>query len=64
MPRGPATRVGRELTGGEVLPSGDGARVAHAPGHTPGSIALHLPRHGTPLTGDAAAMTEAAANGW
>ncbi|MFF4947444.1 MBL fold metallo-hydrolase [Streptomyces rubiginosohelvolus] len=57
-PEAPPTRVDRELTGGEVLPFGDGARVLHAPGHTPGSIALHLPRHGVLFTGDAVASAE------
>ncbi len=33
-PDAPPTRVDREVTGGEVLPFGDGARVVHAPGHT------------------------------
>ncbi|WP_318575632.1 MBL fold metallo-hydrolase [Streptomyces globisporus] len=33
----------------------DGVR---APGHTPGSIALHLPRHGVLFTGDAVASVE------
>ncbi|NEE30589.1 MBL fold metallo-hydrolase, partial [Streptomyces sp. SID7982] len=51
----PPTRVDRQLAGGEVLPFGGGARVVHAPGHTPGSIALHLPRHGVLFTGDAVA---------
>ncbi|MGW0645994.1 MBL fold metallo-hydrolase [Streptomyces badius] len=57
-PEAPPTRVDRELTGGEVLPFGGGARVVHAPGHTPGSVALHLPRHGVLFTGDAVASVE------
>ncbi|WP_030594469.1 MBL fold metallo-hydrolase [Streptomyces anulatus] len=57
-PDAPPTRVDREVTGGEVLPFGDGARVVHAPGHTPGSIALHLPRHGVLFTGDTVACVE------
>ncbi|MBT2899228.1 MBL fold metallo-hydrolase, partial [Streptomyces sp. McG3] len=52
------TRVDREVTGGEVLPFGNGARVVHAPGHTAGSIALHLPRHGVLFTGDTVASAE------
>ncbi|MFP3989814.1 MBL fold metallo-hydrolase [Streptomyces sp. E11-3] len=47
----------RELDGGEVLDFGDGARVVPAPGHTDGSIALHLPRHGVLFTGDAIAAS-------
>ncbi|NEB97472.1 MULTISPECIES: MBL fold metallo-hydrolase [Streptomyces] len=58
VPEAPPTRVDREVTGGEVLPFGDGARVVHAPGHTAGSIALHLPRHGVLFTGDAVASVE------
>ncbi|MFD4025943.1 MBL fold metallo-hydrolase [Streptomyces sp. NPDC058576] len=57
-PDAPPTRVDREVTGGEVLPFGDGARVVHAPGHTAGSIALHLPRHGVLFTGDTAAFAD------
>ncbi|MER7548370.1 MBL fold metallo-hydrolase [Streptomyces anulatus] len=58
VPEAPPTRVDREVTGGEVLPFGDGARVVHAPGHTAGSIAIHLPRHGVLFTGDAVASVE------
>ncbi|MFJ2026895.1 MBL fold metallo-hydrolase [Streptomyces sp. V2I9] len=57
-PDAPPTRVDREVGGGEVLPFGGGARVVHAPGHTPGSIALHLPRHGVLFTGDTVAFAE------
>lgn len=58
VPEAPPTRVDREVTGGEVLPFGDGARVVHAPGHTAGSIAIHLPRHGVLFTGDTVASVE------
>ena len=37
--------------------SGGGARVVHAPGHTDGSIGLHLPQHGVLFTGDAVAAS-------
>lgn len=57
-PEAPPTEVDREVGGGEVLPFGGGARVVHAPGHTPGSIALHLPRHGVLFTGDCVASVE------
>lgn len=57
-PDAPPTRVDREVTGGEVLPFGGGARVVHTPGHTAGSIALHLPLHGMLFTGDAVASAE------
>ncbi|MFJ6808509.1 MBL fold metallo-hydrolase [Streptomyces anulatus] len=58
VPEAPPTRVDREVTGGEVLPFGDGARVVHAPGHTAGSIAIHLPLHGVLFTGDTVASAE------
>ncbi|UQW99912.1 MBL fold metallo-hydrolase [Streptomyces sp. RerS4] len=55
VPEAPPTPVDRELEHGEVLPFGEGAVVVHAPGHTPGSIGLHLPRHGVLFTGDCVA---------
>ncbi|AWZ10222.1 MULTISPECIES: MBL fold metallo-hydrolase [unclassified Streptomyces] len=51
----PPTRVDRELSDGEVLTFGGGAVVVHSPGHTPGSIAVHLPAHGVLFTGDCVA---------
>lgn len=45
------------MAGGEVLDFGGGARVVAVPGHTDGSIALHLPRHGVLFTGDAVAAS-------
>ncbi|MGW3492994.1 MBL fold metallo-hydrolase [Streptomyces sp. NPDC001020] len=44
---------------GDVLDFGGGARVVHVPGHTHGSIALHLPEHGVLFTGDAVAASPA-----
>ena len=38
------------LEDGDVL---DGMRVVHSPGHTPGSISIHLPRRGLLIVGDA-----------
>ncbi|MFJ3903080.1 MBL fold metallo-hydrolase [Streptomyces sp. NPDC090025] len=55
VPEAPPTRVDRELRGGEELPFGGGAVVLHTPGHTPGSIAVHLPRHDVLFTGDTVA---------
>ncbi|WP_405522992.1 MBL fold metallo-hydrolase [Streptomyces canus] len=46
-----------ELSDGDLLDFGGGARVVHAPGHTPGSVALHLPEHGVLFTGDAVAAS-------
>ncbi|EFL13614.1 MBL fold metallo-hydrolase [Streptomyces sp. C] len=54
-PEAPPTRVDRELEDGEVLDFGGGAVVVHAPGHTPGSIGVHLPEHGVLFTGDCVA---------
>ncbi|MFE7465942.1 MBL fold metallo-hydrolase [Streptomyces sp. NPDC057499] len=55
VPAAPPTRVDRELADGDVLGFGGGARVVHAPGHTPGSIGIHLPDHGVLFTGDCVA---------
>ncbi|MFE6494200.1 MBL fold metallo-hydrolase [Streptomyces sp. NPDC057748] len=55
VPAAPPTRVDRELADGDDLGFGAGARVVHAPGHTPGSIGIHLPRHGVLFTGDCVA---------
>ncbi|OKK03882.1 MBL fold metallo-hydrolase [Streptomyces sp. CB03234] len=55
VPVAPPTRVDRELGDGDELGFGDGARVVHTPGHTDGSIAVHLPRHGVLFTGDTVA---------
>jgi glyoxylase-like metal-dependent hydrolase (beta-lactamase superfamily II) len=51
----PPSTVDVELAGGEELPFGDGARVLSIPGHTAGSIAIHLPRHGVLFAGDTVA---------
>ncbi|WP_323449123.1 MBL fold metallo-hydrolase [Streptomyces yaizuensis] len=40
---------------GDVLGFGGGARVVSVPGHTEGSIGIHLPEHGVLFTGDAVA---------
>ncbi|MER7106827.1 MBL fold metallo-hydrolase [Streptomyces sp. NPDC000229] len=55
VPVAPPTRVDREVADGDELAFGDGARVVHTPGHTDGSIAVHLPRHGVLFTGDTVA---------
>jgi glyoxylase-like metal-dependent hydrolase (beta-lactamase superfamily II) len=51
----PPCPVDRELDGGAELPFGGGAVVVHGPGHTPGSIGLHLPAAGVLFTGDTVA---------
>lgn len=48
-----------ELSDGDVLDFGGGARVVHVPGHTHGSVALHLPAYGVLFTGDAVAAAPA-----
>ncbi|MFE0368147.1 MBL fold metallo-hydrolase [Streptomyces tendae] len=59
LPRGGFARPARvtEVVDGDVLDFGGGARVVHAPGHTDGSVALHLPAHGVLFTGDAVAAS-------
>ncbi|NYE39449.1 MBL fold metallo-hydrolase [Streptomyces fulvorobeus] len=58
VPAAPPTRVDHELEDGDELPFGGGARVVHSPGHTPGSIGIHLPRHEVLFTGDCVAAVD------
>ncbi|WP_203023688.1 MULTISPECIES: MBL fold metallo-hydrolase [unclassified Frankia] len=51
-------RVDRELDDGDVLDFGGRAQAVAVPGHTPGSVAVHLPDHGVLFTGDAVARTQ------
>ncbi|RAV15658.1 MBL fold metallo-hydrolase [Mycolicibacterium sp. GF69] len=44
--------VDQELRDGDILDFGGGAQILSIPGHTEGSIAIHLPHHGVLLTGD------------
>jgi glyoxylase-like metal-dependent hydrolase (beta-lactamase superfamily II) len=55
MPAAPPCPVDREVGDGDVLAFGGGARVVHAPGHTAGSLALHLPGPRVLFTGDTVA---------
>jgi glyoxylase-like metal-dependent hydrolase (beta-lactamase superfamily II) len=55
VPPAPPTRVDRELEDGDVLGFGGGAVVVHSPGHTDGSIGIHLPHHDVLFTGDCVA---------
>jgi glyoxylase-like metal-dependent hydrolase (beta-lactamase superfamily II) len=48
----PAVPEVDELHDGDVLDFGGGAQILSVPGHTDGSIAIHLPRHGVLFTGD------------
>ncbi len=55
MPPLTPPRIDRELADGDEPGFGDGAVAVGAPGHTPGSVALYLPRHRVLFTGDAVA---------
>jgi glyoxylase-like metal-dependent hydrolase (beta-lactamase superfamily II) len=57
LPATPAqpVRVDRELSDGDDLGFGDGAVLIAAPGHTPGSAAVYLPRQRVLIAGDAIA---------
>jgi len=46
-------RVDRVLHDGDVLPLAGGLQVVHAPGHTPGHIALYAKERRTLFAGDA-----------
>jgi glyoxylase-like metal-dependent hydrolase (beta-lactamase superfamily II) len=52
LERASACRVDQEVVDGDRLLFGGGATVLSVPGHTPGSIALHLEDAGVLLTGD------------
>ncbi|MEU2421270.1 MBL fold metallo-hydrolase [Streptomyces sp. NPDC007851] len=58
LPLGDPVRPDRvtELSDGDVLDFGGGARIVHVPGHTEGSVAVHLPSYGVLFTGDAVAQ--------
>ncbi|WP_405622615.1 MBL fold metallo-hydrolase [Streptomyces sp. NBC_00076] len=59
LPRGDYVRPPEvtEVSDGDALDFGGGARVVHVPGHTDGSIALHLPEYGVLFTGDTIAAS-------
>ncbi|MFC4121177.1 MBL fold metallo-hydrolase [Nonomuraea zeae] len=52
IPAPSPARVDRELADGDVLDFGGGAHVIGIPGHTPGSIAIHVPAHRLLFAGD------------
>lgn len=58
VPPAPPARVDRELEDGDTIGFGGGASVVSVPGHTHGSIAVHLPVHRLLFTGDAVAGQE------
>ncbi|WP_369355121.1 MBL fold metallo-hydrolase [Streptomyces sp. cg2] len=55
LPPAPPCRVDHEVEDGDVLEFGGGAVVVAVPGHTDGSIALHLPGPRVLFAGDAVA---------
>ncbi|WP_433167099.1 MBL fold metallo-hydrolase [Kribbella sp. CA-247076] len=60
LPPAPPVQVDQEVGDGDVLDFGGGAVVVSTPGHTDGSIAIHLPEYGVLFTGDIAAEHEGA----
>jgi glyoxylase-like metal-dependent hydrolase (beta-lactamase superfamily II) len=52
-PKQYALKVDRSMRDGDELPFAGGMRVVHAPGHTPGHIALHAPSRRLLFAGDA-----------
>src|SRR5262245_26949679 len=54
----PPVQVDRDLVDGDVLDFGGGAEILAIPGHTEGSIAIHLPRHGVLFAGDTVANVD------
>lgn len=58
LPPAPPCPVVREVADGDTIGFGDGARVVAVPGHTDGSIAVHLPEHGVLFAGDAVANVD------
>jgi glyoxylase-like metal-dependent hydrolase (beta-lactamase superfamily II) len=48
-------RVDREVEEGDEIEFAGASRVIHIPGHTPGSIGIHIPSLSTVILGDAAA---------
>lgn len=58
LPPAPPCRVDRELVDGDELEITGGARVLAVPGHTEGSVALHLTGPRVLFTGDAVAESD------
>ncbi|MET9019544.1 MBL fold metallo-hydrolase [Actinopolymorpha sp. NPDC004070] len=58
VPAAQPVRVDRELVDGDRIEIGGGAAVIGMPGHTDGSIAVHLPKHRVLFTGDAIASIQ------
>ncbi len=45
--------VDQRLRDGDLIPFPTEVRIVHLPGHTPGSVGLHLPQKGIVIVGDA-----------
>ncbi|MBO0829683.1 MAG: MBL fold metallo-hydrolase [Streptosporangiales bacterium] len=58
LPKAPPVRVDLEVEDGDLLGFAGGATVVAVPGHTAGSIAIHLPLHRVLFTGDIAANVQ------
>ncbi|HEX6447533.1 MAG TPA: MBL fold metallo-hydrolase [Streptosporangiales bacterium] len=58
LPAARPVRVDREVDDGDLLDFAGGAAVVAVPGHTAGSIAIHLPLHRILFTGDIAANVQ------
>jgi glyoxylase-like metal-dependent hydrolase (beta-lactamase superfamily II) len=59
LPPAPPCRVDQELASGDLIDLGGGAAVVGAPGHTDGSIAVHIPAQRLLFTGDSVATNRA-----
>lgn len=59
LPPAPPCRVDQELASGDLIDLGGGAAVIGAPGHTGGSIAVHIPAQRLLFTGDSVATNRA-----
>ncbi len=57
LARFPAAPVHIEVKNRDVIDFGGGAVIRHTPGHTAGSISIHLPEHQVVFTGGAAIRT-------
>jgi glyoxylase-like metal-dependent hydrolase (beta-lactamase superfamily II) len=57
VPAAPLVAVDRTVDDGDTIAGGGGV-IVHVPGHTPGSIALHVPALGVLFTGDTIASHE------
>jgi len=55
LPPAPPSPVDVELRDGDELDFAGGARILAVPGHTAGSVAIHLPAHRVLFTGDTVA---------